>query len=62
MKSIAYYACSCLECHATVLVKVDFLEFNKECCLDMKNLKVLKEFNDEKEARNYLSLYRKDEE
>jgi hypothetical protein len=62
MKSINYYVCSCLECNKLVLIKIDFMDFNKECCLDFKNLKILKIFNDENEAKNYMKIYRKNEE
>ncbi|MBN2367829.1 hypothetical protein JXC34_02335 [Candidatus Woesearchaeota archaeon] len=62
MKSIKYYVCSCQECRSPVLVKIDFMEFNSDCCLEFKNLKVIKEFNDEAEAKTYLDRYMKNEE
>jgi hypothetical protein len=62
MRSIKYYVASCLECKEMVLIKVSFKEFDKECCLDFKNLKLMKDFNDEEEAKNYLKLYKKDDE
>ncbi len=62
MKSIRFYVCNCLQCEDIVLIKVKFVEFQNDCCLDFKNLKILKEFNDEDEAKNYMKLYQKDEE
>ncbi len=61
MKSIRYHVCSCLECKKIVLVKIKFMEFDDDCCLDFKNLKTLKTFNDEEEAKNYIRLYRKED-
>ena len=62
MKSVNYYVCSCLNCNKIVLVKVDFMDFNEECCLDFKNLKILKNFNDEQEARNYMKIVKNEED
>ena len=56
MKSIRYFVCSCLKCNKVNLIKVKFLEFDEDCCLDFGNLKTLKVFNDENEAKNYLRL------
>ena len=53
---------SCLKCHAVIVVKMDFLEFNKECCLEFKNHKLLKMFNDENEARNFMKQFERDDE
>jgi hypothetical protein len=61
MKSIRYHVCSCTDCGKIVLIKIKFMEFDKECCLDFKNLKTLKTFNDEEEAKNYIKLYEKEE-
>lgn len=62
MKSKKYYVGSCTECGKITVIEINFLEFENDCCLDFKNLKVLKTFNDELEARNYAKLYSKDEE
>jgi hypothetical protein len=62
MKSVKYYVCNCLECKSPVLVKVDYMEFNEKCCLEFSNVKIMKTFNDELEAKNYIKLMKKDEE
>jgi hypothetical protein len=38
------------------------MEFNDKCCLEFKNIKIMKTFNDETEAKNYLKLLKKDED
>lgn len=62
MKSIRYYVANCLECNKKVLIEMKFLEFEKDCCVDFNNLKILKMFNDEGEARNYIKLFENEEE
>jgi hypothetical protein len=62
MKSIRYYVGTCLGCNNLVLLKVKYAEFEKECCLEPKNLKILRIFNDEEEAKNYIKLYSKEEQ
>ena len=62
MKSVKVYVCNCMECGKSVMFKIDFTEFNDNCCLDFKNLKILKTFNDEMEARNYFNSISQNEE
>ena len=50
-----YYVAHCLDCNSQVLIKMEYLEYNDKCCLDDKNIKTIKVFNDEQEARNYMA-------
>ncbi len=58
MKTEKYFVASCLECNSIVLYKMELLDFNKECCIDFKNLKIIKTFNDEQEAKNYMERWK----
>jgi hypothetical protein len=40
------------------MYKVTVMDINDECCLNFDNHKVLKVFNDEQEAKNYLEALR----
>lgn len=55
-----FYVAHCQNCNNKVLLKLEFLEY-EECCVNLNNLKFLKVFNDETEARNYMKLFEKDE-
>ena len=46
-----YYVCVCLECNKPIIYTVDFLVKENKCCLEFKNHKILKTFNDENEAK-----------
>ena len=61
MRSIRYYVAHCEKCNKMVLVKVKFIEFESECCVDFSNLKLMKMFNDEEEAKNYIKLYKNED-
>jgi hypothetical protein len=60
MKSVFFYAATCIESNNPVLVKIDFMDFKEECCLDFKNLKIMKVFYDESEAKNFMKLHEKE--
>ena len=53
-----YFVYSCTDCNQVNLLK--FETGGSNCCIDIKNIKILKEFNDENEAKNYISLFKKD--
>ncbi|MEM3374376.1 MAG: hypothetical protein QXE31_04095 [Candidatus Woesearchaeota archaeon] len=55
-----FYVGKCLNCKKMVLMKLEFLEYD-ECCVNFDNLKILKVFNDESEAKNYMSLFENEE-
>ena len=57
-----YLVYMCLECKKPVLIQLYFLDFNKECCLKFENHKLLKAFNDESEAKNYIQNFTEDED
>ncbi|MFH2021350.1 MAG: hypothetical protein ABIJ34_08110 [archaeon] len=61
MRSTKFFVCKCQDCSSMILFKVDFLEYNDECCLEFKNHKIMKVFGDEQEAKNYLALFEKEE-
>ncbi len=58
MKNEKFYVAKCQKCNYFVLYKVEILDLNKECCINFDNHKVLKVFNDEQEAKNYLNELR----
>jgi len=62
MMTKKYFVYMCLECKQPVLIQLDFLEFNKECCLEFENHKLLKTFNNESEAKNYIKNFTEDED
>ena len=45
-----------------MIVKIDVMESERECCVDIKNAKLLKVFNDEDEAKNFVQYYKKEED
>ena len=57
-----YFVYMCLECKKPVLIKLDFIDFNEACCLEFKNHKLLKSFNDKSEAQNYIKYFTEDED
>jgi len=54
MQTIKYYVTACQKCNKMGLMKIEFIEFFDSCCLKMDNLRVVKEFNDEEEAKNWI--------
>lgn len=52
-----HYVFACMECNKPILIKVEFMQFGDEKCLDFKNHKLLRVFNDEREAKNYFDIY-----
>ncbi len=57
-----YAVCVCLECSKPVLCKIEFVHANSLCCTKLGNLKVVKVFNDPREAENYFGLSKNEEE
>ena len=57
-----FFVCACMECRKPMIVKIDVLESERECCVDIKNAKLLKVFNDEDEAKNFVQYYKKSED
>jgi phage FluMu protein Com len=62
MLSEKYIVSSCRKCNKPILMKVQFQEYEGKCCLDFNSQKILKIFNDEKEAKNYYGLHKQEEE
>lgn len=62
MKSAQYYVFTCMDCNDPILIKVEFMEFKNMSCLDFKNHKLLKVFNNESEAKNFYDVIKRNEE
>ena len=55
-----YYVCICLECSKPIIYTVEYLVKENDCCIEFNNHKILKVFNDEKEAKKFLELHETD--